>query len=108
MHIDTLELAGVKVNHHFGAKEYMKETLIPAGVALEQHIHPHDHLSVLVSGKAIVSVEGKSTEHEGYTPFVIEAGKMHGVQALTDVVWLCIHGTTDKDPATVDSTILKG
>ena len=46
--------AGGKIEHHFGGGVYAKETIIPAGVMLQQHAHTYDHLSILASGKASV------------------------------------------------------
>ncbi len=36
----------------------------------------------------------------------IAAGKAHKVTALTDVRWLCVHATSETDPAAVDAAIL--
>lgn len=78
------------ISHHSGGRVYIKETRIPAGVALVQHRHAFDHLAYLVSGEVDVLVDGVSTHHAGPHCFTIEAGKHHGVKATTDAVWLCI------------------
>ena len=39
-----------EIQHHFGGGVYAKETFIPAGKWLVQHIHKFDHLSVLAQG----------------------------------------------------------
>jgi quercetin dioxygenase-like cupin family protein len=108
MHQDTLEQHGVQVAHRFGGGTYAKETNIPAGVRLAQHVHPHDHLSILATGRAIVEAGGVRTEHQAPVCLTIAAGVEHAVEALTDVVWFCIHATDDTDPATVDTSILTG
>ena len=38
----------------------------------------------------------------------IEAGLTHGVKAITDCVWFCIHATDEKDPSKVDEILIKG
>jgi quercetin dioxygenase-like cupin family protein len=98
---------GVAIKHHFAGGLYSKETVIPAGVKLTQHVHPYDHASALVSGKVLLEVDGICREVTGPAMLMIEAGKAHGVTALTDVVWHCIHITKDADPETVDQSILK-
>ena len=94
---------GVTVVHHFGDHEYAKETLIPAGVVLTQHEHEYAHLSILAQGLALVCVDGVCTERRGPACLNIPAGQSHSVTALTPVVWFCVHGTDEKDPALIDA-----
>lgn len=102
-----MNLDQLNISHHWAADEvYSKRTLIPAGVILTQHVHPYDHASALVSGTAVVEVDGISEVHEAPKMLMIKAGRAHSVSALTDVVWHCIHVTSDTNPETVDQTIL--
>lgn len=103
---DNLEMNGVIIKHHFAAGTYIKETFIPAGIELTQHTHSYDHSSVLVSGVAIVEVNGVSNRYDTPQILTIEAGKKHKVIAVTDVTWLCIHATDDKNPETVDISLM--
>lgn len=103
---DNLADLGVEIIHHFSDREYAKEARIKAGRRLVQHMHPFDHLSVLASGTAIVEIDGARTTHVGPTCLRITKGKAHGVEAVTDVVWFCIHGVDEKDPSRVDDVIL--
>ena len=107
-HVDALALHGVDVAHFFGAGVYAKETRIPTGVVLTQHTHPHDHLSILAKGHAMVEVNGERRSLSGPACLTIKAGEAHKVMALSDVVWYCLHATEDTDPATVDTSILSG
>ena len=36
----------------------------------------------------------------------IKAGLTHGVKAITDCVWFCIHATDEKDPSRVDELLI--
>jgi quercetin dioxygenase-like cupin family protein len=105
---EHLASSGIAVAHHFGGGAYAKETVIPAGAVLTQHVHPHDHLSILASGRARVVAGGHAETHEGPACLTIKAGVHHSVEALTPVVWFCVHATEDTDPATVDISILSG
>jgi quercetin dioxygenase-like cupin family protein len=78
------------ISHHAGGGVYIKETRIPAGVALVQHRHAFDHLAYLVSGEVVVLVDGETSVHQAPHCFDIKAGKHHGVRAVMDSVWLCI------------------
>lgn len=105
---------GVRSEHHFcgdrpGWKPYIKETFIPAGVALPQHVHEgHDHFGVLVSGSVILTENGVARPLIGYQTVLIKAGVEHRVEAVTDTIWLCAWATQDDDPATVDTSLVKG
>jgi quercetin dioxygenase-like cupin family protein len=94
--------------HHFSDNLYAKETHIPAGQTLVQHQHIYSHLSVLAKGKVIVANAGENHIIEAPACIEIKAGLNHGVQALTDVVWYCIHSTDEKDPELVDQVLIKG
>jgi len=96
----------LNIKHHFGGNVYMKETHISAGQILVQHKHEYDHLSYLVSGIVEVQVDGIKTAITGPVGLKIEAGKHHGVKALTDTVWLCIHSTDCTDPEEVDEVLI--
>lgn len=94
------------ISHHFGGGVYAKETHVPKGMVLVQHKHVHDHLSILASGRVEVIVDGVRTERIGPDCIVIEAGKYHGIKALSDVVWFCIHATDCTDEDEVDEVFI--
>ena len=110
LHDDVLQAAGVDIQHHFVADEvYLKRAQIVAGTSLGKHTHPFDHASALVLGTVLLEVEGcASREVTGPAMLLIQAWKSHRITALTDVVWHCIHITSDTDSDSVDATILKG
>ena len=95
-------MTDVDIRHHFGGGVYIKETRIPPGFVLVQHKHKFDHLSILASGAAVVN----GTVHTGPTVLVIKAGEAHGVRALSDCLWYCVHATTVTDPADVDEVLI--
>lgn len=83
----------MNINFHGGddsGEVFVVETLAEAGMVLESHKHEHAHLSVLVSGTADVTVDGKTERMTGYRLVAIPANTVHKVQAVTDVVWLCL------------------
>lgn len=96
----------VEVTHHFNGGLYTKEIKIPAGVIFGKHIHSFDHQSILVSGAAIITVDGVSKSYMGPTILNIKAGSEHMVECITDVVWLCQHVTDKCDPDTIDMELI--
>ena len=103
---DGLSLDNIGITHHFGGGVYVKEARISANMRLTQHIHGHDHLSVLVSGEVIVRVDGVLTSHTAPAVLTIAAGKAHEVVCLTDTIWMCIHATDETDPEKVDQVLI--
>lgn len=97
--------AGVGIAHHFSSGVYAKETFIPAGTMLYQHVHSFDHLSVLASGTVLVSDDGETKEVTGPCCLTIRAGVEHSVTAITDAVWYCIHATDCDDPEKIDHVL---
>lgn len=96
---------GVEIVHHFVGGLYCKETHIPAGVELTQHVHPFDHLSVLAKGKVAVLVDGVESIYQAPAFLTIKGGSAHKVTALTDVTWGCLHATDCTDPDKVDEVL---
>ena len=95
-----------EIQHHFSSGVYAKKTVIPAGMALVQHKHAFDHLSVLASGTVQITVDGDTKTVTGPACLTIEAGKHHGVKAVTDAVWYCIHATDCTDESKVDEVLI--
>jgi quercetin dioxygenase-like cupin family protein len=92
--------------HHFSDGLYAKETIIKAGEHLLQHKHTFSHLSILAQGKVVVTTEEGSIIVEAPACLEIKANTHHGVKALTDCVWYCVHATDEKDPSKVDEVII--
>lgn len=97
---------GIGIEHHFTGGVYAKETHIPAGVELTQHIHDFDHLSILACGTVVVDVDGVCSTYQAPAAITILAGLKHTVQAISDVVWFCIHATNETEPEFVDEEII--
>lgn len=95
------------VEHFFSGREYAKKMTLPANHFAVTHSHNYDHLSILASGTAKVTIDGESAIHQGPTCLTIPANAEHEIVALTDSVWFCIHATDETDPEKVDSVLIK-
>ena len=102
-----LDAAGVGIVHHFAGGVYAKETHIPAGVKLTQHIHSFDHLSSLASGSVLLRAGGFVESLKGPAAIEIKAGVEHEVEALTDAIWFCIWPSDETDPDKIDAELIK-
>lgn len=95
------------IHHHFSSGVYAKETRIPAGFILVQHVHKHDHLSILASGSVEMVVDDVKSVVHAPACLTIAAGKHHGIKSLTDVVWYCVHATDCTDENEVDEVLVE-
>ena len=95
------------IYHHFSSGVYAKETRIPAGFVLVQHVHKHDHLSILASGSVEMAVDGVKSIIHAPACLTIAAGKHHGIKSITDVVWYCVHATNCTDENEVDDVLIE-
>jgi quercetin dioxygenase-like cupin family protein len=97
----------VEVQHYLEGGMYAKEACIPKGYILVQHKHKFGHLSVLAQGEVLLDIEGVQVKRTAPCCLHIEAGKHHGILALTDVVWYCIHATDVTEVQDVDETLIE-
>jgi quercetin dioxygenase-like cupin family protein len=95
------------IKHHFSDNLYAKECFFPKGSQLIQHKHNYDHLSILAKGKVVVLYDQKEEVVEAPACLNIEANKHHGVLALEDCVWFCIHATNETDVNKIDEVLIK-
>ena len=96
-------------HHHFSDGLYAKEIHIPEGSLVVQHKHTYSHLSVLAKGKVVVQVgEEEPIIVSAPACLDIKANIHHGIKALTDTVWFCVHATDEKDINKIDEVIVSG
>jgi len=94
------------ITHHFSDGLYAKESQFNAGTAILKHTHDFSHLSILAKGKVAVMKGEKIEVIEAPACIEIKAGLTHGVKAITDCVWFCVHATDEKDPSKVDDILI--
>lgn len=85
------------IKHHFSSGVYIREQTLKQFFAVNTHAHNYDHMSVLVSGVAAVETNGTVATYTGPAVIEIKAGIHHHIVAVTDVVWMCIHATSETD-----------
>jgi quercetin dioxygenase-like cupin family protein len=95
------------IQHHFSDGLYAKECVFPKGSQIVQHKHHYDHLSILATGKVLVVEDDKEYEVIAPACINIKANKHHGVLALEDCIWFCIHATSETDVDKIDEVLIK-
>lgn len=85
------------VHHHFAPGVYLRELRIPAGAVLTGKIHRTEHLNILAQGE--ISVMTEHGVQRLTAPCVIKSspGIKRAGFAHSDVVWICVHPTTETD-----------
>lgn len=96
------------ITHHFSDGLYAKESFFKAGMEIIKHTHSFSHLSILAMGKVAILRGTELDIVEAPACIEIKAGITHGVKAITDCVWFCIHATDEKDSSKVDEVLIKG
>lgn len=81
-------------------------TIEQKGSVVSQHVHTHDHITLLASGSVQVWQDGKEVgTREAPSIITIPAGSKHGFVATSDnVVLCCLHnlrGTGETMPETI-------
>lgn len=83
----------LKVNNYFSHGVYARELHIPAGVILTGEIHKFSNLNILTKGRIKVSVGDEVELIEAPHVIVSPPGTKRIAKAMTDCVWVTIHGT---------------
>lgn len=94
--------------HYFSDGLYAKEMTFKANQAILKHTHEFSHLSILAQGKVAVLRGDQIDIVTAPACIEVKAGLVHGVKAITDCVWYCIHATDEKDTSKVDEVLIKG
>ncbi len=101
-------LTADQISHHFSSGVYAKEMRFAAGTAAISHRHQFDHMSILVSGRVVVTTPQGVTALVGPSVITMRAAMEHQVEAITDAVWFCIHATEETDVAKIDAGAIIG
>jgi quercetin dioxygenase-like cupin family protein len=97
----------LNTKHFFSDGLYAKQMSLPTAHFAESHIHKYSHLSILAKGRVIVEADGIETEYTAPACIDIKAGVKHKITAYEDVVWYCIHATTETNLDDIDTVLIK-
>ena len=91
--------------HHFSSGVYAREMELKAGFKVNTHSHKYDHMSLLAKGHAVVISGDIKKEYIAPSVIEIKAGIEHEIIAIEDVLWFCIHATSETDINKIDEDL---
>lgn len=69
----------------------LREVFMPAGSYVCGHEHKTSHWNIVVSGKAIVSMNGEAYKVKAGDRFVSHPGVRKGLYIVEDMTWITVH-----------------
>lgn len=92
------EQTEVPIEHYYSFGVYGREMKVKAGTLLVGEIHKFQNMNILSQGEvSVLSIDGVKRVQAPHT-FVSQAGAKRVIYAHTDVVWITILGSDEKDP----------
>lgn len=79
------------LEHRFQSGIYLREILMPADTFVIGHVHRHEHWNIILTGRALVSMEGEMKEV--CAGDVIKSGPLvqKTLYIIEDMRWLTVH-----------------
>ena len=92
--------------HHFAPGVYVREFHMQIQDVVIGKIHRHDHIAMLIKGKALVVSEQGKLEIESPYIWNSKAGEKRAVYALDDCVFVTIHPTEETDLDKIEEEVI--
>ena len=86
-------------DHFFAPGVYVRQVVMPAGHAIIGHEHRTEHLNTVLTGKALVWMNGEVQTITAPCTFVSSPGVRKVLLILEDCTWQTIHPTNETDLA---------
>lgn len=93
----TLPQISIDKKFHFTDSVTGAEMKIPAGAMFGKEKHNYSHLSFLLQGEAIVRSGDEILHLTAPAIIDVKADVWHSCEAVTDVIWVCVHSTKETD-----------
>jgi len=81
----------------YGVKTLMTEFLLDKGAELPIHAHPYEQTGYLVSGKIVLTIDGKAQDVLPGDSWCIPENARHGAQILEDAVAIEVFSPVRED-----------
>ncbi len=85
------------LTHRFAPGIYIREILMPAGAFIIGHEHKTKHFNIVLSGRALVMINGRPMTVDAPHTFVSEPGVRKVLYILEDMRWQTVHPTDETD-----------
>lgn len=86
-----------ELTHSFAPGVYLREILMLKDTILIGHEHKFEHFNIVLSGKALVYMDGKVAEITAPCYFKSGAGVQKVLYIIEDMRWATIHQNTDEE-----------
>ena len=95
-----------KLTHRFAPGVYMREIFMPAQSIVIGHEHKTSHFNVILSGKAVVMMDGHCHQLKAGDVVVSESGVRKVLYVEEDMRWATIHPTTETDVERLEEQLI--
>ncbi len=94
---EVCDEASMPVHHRFTPGVYTRTIHMPAGCVVIGHLHRTQHENVILSGRAIVVMNGERVEVQAGDAIVSEAGVRKVLFIEEDCKWMTIHPNPENE-----------
>ena len=95
------------VIHHFAPGVYVREFHLPAGIAVTGKIHKHQHVAMLIKGKAALSSEFDAPQiMEAPYIWISQPGVKRVVMGIEDAIFVTVHPTELTDLEQIENEVI--
>lgn len=101
-----LPQSGVPLEHAFAPGVYLRQVVMPANTIVIGHQHKTKHFNVVLTGKAIVVMNGDRHIIQAPCIFVSEPGVRKVLYIIEEMRWATIHPTDETDIETLEDQLI--
>lgn len=102
----TLPQVDVPLRHSFAPGVYMRQVLMPAGSLILGHCHKTEHFNIVLTGKALVLIDGQTYAIEAPYAFKSGVNVRKLLYIVEDMVWATIHPTDETDLGKLEELLI--
>ena len=108
MEAEMLEYPQVEapLTHRFEKGIYIREIKMPAMSVIVGHQHKTSHWNIVLTGKAVVMMDGVRHEIQAPHCFISQPGVRKVLLVLEDMVWQTLHVTDETDIAKLEDELI--
>jgi len=94
------------IQHYFAHKTYVREMFSPKGSLIVGKTHRHDHICIMLKGRALIYSEHGSQEMSAPCTFVAPKGSKRIFVVLEDLVFQNVHYTEATDLNAIEAELI--
>lgn len=94
----SLPQVEVPLSHHFAPGVYVREVVMPAGSFIIGHEHRTEHFNIVLTGRALVMMDGEVETIAAPCVFVSKPGVRKVLYIQETMRWATVHPTEETDP----------